>query len=233
MPIEVIAKIEPKNNAFVTVVESVHTGVDTSGFAGLLTVADNTVQKALDRIDEIDTGILSNFATTIPSSLTVYNAISASNVTVTAPLAVSGQALSIVNDALNTVTEVDTGTLSNAATSIPSSQTVFNAIGSFGGGDESGMQVTINTATSLFVWGGQRRINNAIYKADSQITYGTGTLATDTLYYLYVNTPVSGYILADTELNISTTGCTYDHAKGAYYMTGDGTKRWLANVKTA
>jgi hypothetical protein len=221
MPIEVIAKIEPKNSAFTVIVEAEHAGVNTASFIGNFSATENTVQKALNVID----------------GFTIHPAV-----TVSAPISLSVQALSLVNDAAGTITEIDTGTLANAATSIPSSQTVFNAIGSFGGGDVSGLQVTINSATSLFVWGGKIRINNAIYQADSQITYNTASLAADTLYHFYVNAPLSGSILSATELNLSTAGFEvgstpplppYDHAKGARYHSTDGTKRWLANVHTA
>ncbi len=48
--------------------------------------------------------------------------------TVSAPIAVTGQALSIVNDAAATVTEVDTGALGNVDTTIPTSKVVTTAI---------------------------------------------------------------------------------------------------------
>ena len=66
MPVELIAKIIPKNSAFVNIVDAANAGVDTSGFTGNLTVAEDTVQKALDRIDlltsflNIDGGAASN-----------------------------------------------------------------------------------------------------------------------------------------------------------------------------
>jgi hypothetical protein len=100
-------------------------------------------------------------------------------------------------------------------------------------GEIDGMQVTIKDATNLYVWGGHIEINGSLYQAAAQITVPTGTLTADTLYYLYVDAAATGTTLAAGDFTLSTTGCTYDHAKGAYYKTGDGTKRWLANVHTA
>jgi len=56
-------------------------------------------------------------------------------VTASAPIQASGQALSIVNDKGETVTEVDTGSLSNSEKTIPTSKTVSAAIAAGGGGD--------------------------------------------------------------------------------------------------
>ncbi len=100
-------------------------------------------------------------------------------------------------------------------------------------GHIEGMQVTIKDSSNLYIWGGSIDINSVIYNATAQITFPTGTLTADTLYYLYVSAPGSGTTLAAAQFSLSTTGCTYDHAKAAYYQTGDGTKRWLANIKTA
>jgi hypothetical protein len=100
-------------------------------------------------------------------------------------------------------------------------------------GEISGMQVTIKDATNLYVWGGRVEINGSLYQTASQITVPTGTLTADTLYYFYVDAAATGATLVAGDFTLSTTGCTYDHTKGAYYKTGDGTKRWLANVHTA
>ena len=50
--IPLIAKIKPKNDAFVSIVDSVNVGVDSSGFSGALTPAADTLQKALVQIDQ-------------------------------------------------------------------------------------------------------------------------------------------------------------------------------------
>jgi hypothetical protein len=56
-------------------------------------------------------------------------------VTVSAPIAKdAGQALSLVNDAAATVTEIDTGALANSDTVIPTSKAVTTAIAASGGG---------------------------------------------------------------------------------------------------
>jgi len=52
----------------------------------------------------------------------------------TSPLSLSGQALSLVNDAAAAITKVDTGALANSDTVIPTSKAVKTAIGAGGGG---------------------------------------------------------------------------------------------------
>jgi hypothetical protein len=99
-------------------------------------------------------------------------------------------------------------------------------------GSLEGMQVTIKDATNLYIWGGHIEINGSLWLNNSQITFPTGTLTADTLYYLYVSAPATAIPLAAGNFTLSTTARVYDHAKGAYYKTGDGTKRWLANVHT-
>ena len=53
MPIELIAKITPKNAAFVNIVDAANAGVDASGFTTNLKPTDDTVQKALERLDGV------------------------------------------------------------------------------------------------------------------------------------------------------------------------------------
>ena len=60
--IPLIAKIVPKNNAFVDLVDSDNVGVDTSGFSGNLNAGDTTVQLALDTIDQMAGGGLSGYS---------------------------------------------------------------------------------------------------------------------------------------------------------------------------
>lgn len=74
----------------------------------------------------------------------------------TSPLSLSGQAISIKNDAAGAITEVDTGTLDNSATKVPVNKTVYDAIGANhiagltvtvkpgGGGDFTTIQAAIN-----------------------------------------------------------------------------------------
>ena len=65
-----------------------------------------------------------NTDTDVASAVTLKHAA----VTVSAPIALSTQALSLVNDVAATVTEIDTGVLGSSDTTIPTSQTVVDAI---------------------------------------------------------------------------------------------------------
>lgn len=67
-----------------------------------------------------------------------------SAVTVSAPIALSGQALSLVNDAAGTITEIDTGALANSDTVIPTSKAVTTAIAGVGGGGFGGLYVNLS-----------------------------------------------------------------------------------------
>lgn len=100
-------------------------------------------------------------------------------------------------------------------------------------GEIAGLKVTIKDADELYVWGGHIEINGLLYQANAQITVDASGLTADTLYYLYVDAAVSGSSLAAGDFTLSTTAPAYDHTKGAYYKTGDGTKRWLANAHTS
>lgn len=51
MPVELIAKIAPKNSAFVNIVDAVNVGIDSSGFILNLKSTDDTLQKFADRVD--------------------------------------------------------------------------------------------------------------------------------------------------------------------------------------
>jgi hypothetical protein len=75
--------------------------------------------------------------TTVKADADVSDAISKkhSAVTVSAPISLSGQALSLVNDAAATITEIDTGALANSDTVIPTSKAVTTAIAGVSGGD--------------------------------------------------------------------------------------------------
>jgi hypothetical protein len=54
-------------------------------------------------------------------------------VTVTAPIGMTGQALSLLNDSAGTITEIDTGALANSDTVVPTSKAVTTAIAAAGG----------------------------------------------------------------------------------------------------
>jgi hypothetical protein len=65
-------------------------------------------------------------------------------VTVSAPLSVTGQALSLVNDAAATITQIDTGALSNLDTDIPTSKAVTTALASAGSGKTQQQIMTLS-----------------------------------------------------------------------------------------
>jgi hypothetical protein len=54
--IELIAKIKPKNDAFVGIVDAAQALVDAVGFTGNLSPSDDTVQKALSTLDAVISG---------------------------------------------------------------------------------------------------------------------------------------------------------------------------------
>ncbi len=51
--VNLIAKIAPKNDAFVNIVDAANVGVDTTNFAGNLSSLDDTLQKALETLDDL------------------------------------------------------------------------------------------------------------------------------------------------------------------------------------
>jgi hypothetical protein len=95
-------------------------------------------------------------------------------------------------------------------------------------GHREGLLVTIKDADELYVSGGTIEINGTTYESEAQLTITLSGIAASTLYYIYVSAPVSGLALTATEFTVSATAPTFDDARGAYYMTGDTTKRLLA-----
>jgi hypothetical protein len=83
---------------------------------------------------------------TVKADADVSDAISKkhSAVTVSAPISLSGQALSLVNDAAATITEIDTGALANSDTVIPTSKAVTTAIAGVGSGGFGGLYVNLS-----------------------------------------------------------------------------------------
>jgi hypothetical protein len=59
--VNLIAKIAPKNNAFVNIVDALNVGVDTTDFDGNLSSLDDTLQKALETIDELAFPVADDF----------------------------------------------------------------------------------------------------------------------------------------------------------------------------
>ncbi len=95
-------------------------------------------------------------------------------------------------------------------------------------GHKFGLTVTIKDVDELYVAGGVIEINDVVYSVDAQLTVAIGSVTAATLYYIYVNAPTTGTVLAATEFTLSTTAATFDDDKNGYYKTGDGTKRLLA-----
>ena len=89
------------------------TTTTTSAFNGILSATDSTVQKALEKLD--------NGA---EPALTKGNLTGTSPITLSATRQVIGgaAAISLVNDAAGTITEVDTGALADSDTVIPTSK---------------------------------------------------------------------------------------------------------------
>jgi hypothetical protein len=96
-------------------------------------IAATTVQAAINELDTEKTTL-----TAVKADADVADAISKkhSAVTVSAPISLSGQALSLVNDAAATVTEIDTGALANSDTVIPTSKAVTTAIAGVSGSSQ-------------------------------------------------------------------------------------------------
>lgn len=158
------------------------------------------------------------------------NALDHAAVTVTAPISLSGQALSIVNDAAGTITQIDTGTLSNLDTDIPTSKAVRTAIGTAVAdlkGYREGLDITIKDADEIYVSGGAIDIAGIVYISTAQLTVSLGSVSPNTSYYIYVDAPASGTTLAATDFTVSATVPVFNDSLGAKYMTGDTTKRYI------
>lgn len=100
-------------------------------------------------------------------------------------------------------------------------------------GFREGMVVTIKDEDELYVSGGAIDICGAVYDVTTQQTVSLGTLAANTLYYLYVDAPASGIELAAADFTVSSTAPTWSDTYGAYYKTGDATKRLVAKYYQA
>jgi hypothetical protein len=116
-----------------------------------VTISQNLKVGSDATITEFDTGALADLDTVVPTSKAVKayadgkatlaevkadadisSAISLKHAAVTidgtSPLSLSGQAISLKNDAAAAITEVDTGTLANSDTVVPTSKAVYDAI---------------------------------------------------------------------------------------------------------
>jgi hypothetical protein len=95
-------------------------------------------------------------------------------------------------------------------------------------GYRTGFIVTIRDASTLAVSGGMLEVASLVITLSAEATISTGVLTADTLYYLYASV-----VEQALTFTISTTVPVVVHALGDKYMTGDLTKRWLANIHSA
>lgn len=100
-------------------------------------------------------------------------------------------------------------------------------------GHRDGLNVTIADATNLYISGGSIDIAGVVYTVDEELTVALGTLVANTLYYIYADAPASGRTLTTGDFTISTTVPVFSHTLGAYYKTGDATKRLVAKYYQA
>ena len=93
-------------------------------------------------------------------------------------------------------------------------------------GFRDGMFVTVKDSTNLYVSGGAMEINGISWGLASRATVAIGTVTPSTLYYLYAS------CINDVwTFTLSVTVPLFSDTLGAAYMTGDTTKRWLADVQ--
>jgi hypothetical protein len=100
-------------------------------------------------------------------------------------------------------------------------------------GYREGLLVTIKDADELYVSSGAIEICGATYSSSATITVSLGTVSANTLYYLYVSAPATDTTLATGQFSVSSTAPTWSDSYGAYYKTGDATKRLLAKYYQA
>jgi len=95
-------------------------------------------------------------------------------------------------------------------------------------GYREGFIVTVKDATNLYVSGGMLEVASNVITLSAQATVPMGTTAPSTLYKVYASWASSSLVFT-----ISVTVQVFSHSLGAEYMTGDSTKRWIGDVKTA
>ena len=95
-------------------------------------------------------------------------------------------------------------------------------------GFRKGCIVTIKDATNLYVGSGAIDVCGANYTIDTTQTVALGSPSDNTLYYIYVNAPTTGLVITATNITVSATAPTWNDNYGAYYQTGDATKRYIA-----
>ena len=144
---------------------------------------------------------------TVKADSDIADAISNSHsaVTVSAPISLSGQALSLVNDAAGTITEIDTGALANSDTVIPTSKAVTTAIAGVSGG---GVALVDNLKLV---------VNAAVNKLD--VFTKSGGAAPDTTDFLTVSIPDGSGLVARTRKAAYLSGTSQ-------FILADATAYW-------
>jgi hypothetical protein len=87
-----------------------------------------------------DTSVIARLSAVDSANMSAAISLQHDAVTVSAPISLSGQALSLVNDAAAAITEIDTGALANSDTVIPTSKAVTTAIAGVSGGTLEGLE---------------------------------------------------------------------------------------------
>lgn len=99
-------------------------------------------------------------------------------------------------------------------------------------GYREGVIVTIKDTDELYIGSGAIDICGAVYSVVTTQTLSQGSLASSYLYYVYADAPATGIELAASDFTISATAPTWNDTYGAYYKTGDATKRMVAKFYT-
>ena len=94
-------------------------------------------------------------------------------------------------------------------------------------GQIEGLNITFKDLTTLYISGGCIEINGNLYSLNEQVELALGTVQTDTMYYIYVDMPLSGSELMSTRFSLETTPPLFDDDRGAFYKVGDSTKRYI------
>lgn len=98
------------------------------------------------------------------------------------------------------------------------------AVANFMRGYKSGMGISYKDADEIYVAGGNIHIydgsNDRILSISAQTALDIGSPAASTWYYIYVDTPATGWTLTSSEFSFSTSAPSYSHTlKGWYHPT--------------
>lgn len=189
-----------------------------------------------------------------PTKTDVDSAVSLKHaaVTVSAPISLSTQALSLVNDAAATVTEIDTGVVADSDTVVPTSKAVKTAIAAAGGGLPMGyatgleatnaaeathditvavgkMRDTTNTYDLALTSAMTKQIDAAWAAGTNQGGMFTGAVGNSTLYYrILIRKDSDGTI--DWGFDTSATAANIPAGYTAYAVMGYELTNGSANI---